>query len=181
MHPEVIQDAPGDCPLCGMALEPMTVTLTEADDSELRDMTHRLLVSAALKVPLFVVAMSAVIGLPLDDIIAPRPASWLELLLATPVVLWGGWPFFVKGVRSVANRHLNMFTLIALGTGVAYVYSVIVTLVLLGQVMELRARNQSKSLHTETVDKVTRNARSGDASPPLALRGPSICCPTIGR
>ena len=151
MHPEVIRDAPGSCPICGMALEPMTITAEEPENEELRDMTRRFWVSAVLTAAILAIAMGG-FGL-----------QWLELALATPVVLWGGWPFFVRGWQSVANRTLNMFTLIALGVGVAYAYSVIatllpgigligvyfeaaaaiVTLVLLGQVMELRARSHT--------------------------------------
>jgi P-type Cu+ transporter len=172
MHPEVVRDEPGSCPICGMALEPMTVA-AEEDNPELRDMTRRFWVSAALSVPLVVIAMGDMIpGRPLERLLAPGAWSWAELLLATPVVLWGGWPFFVRGWYSVVNRSLNMFTLIALGVGVAYAYSVvataapgifppsfrhaaghvgvyfeaaavIVTLVLLGQVLELRARSQT--------------------------------------
>ncbi|PYR67412.1 MAG: cadmium-translocating P-type ATPase [Acidobacteria bacterium] len=151
MHPEVIRDAPGSCPICGMALEPMTITAEEPENEELRDMTQRFWVSAVLTAAILAIAMGG-FGL-----------QWLELALATPVVVWGGWPFFVRGWQSVANRTLNMFTLIALGVGVAYAYSVIatllpgigligvyfeaaaaiVTLVLLGQVMELRARSHT--------------------------------------
>jgi Cu+-exporting ATPase len=155
-----------------MALEPMTVTLEEEENPELLDMTRRFWVSVALAVPLVILAMGGFVGLSFDWLATPRTLSWLELVLATPVVLWGGWPFFVRGWQSIVNRSLNMFTLIALGTGVAYCYSVvatvapgifpasfrgahgevaiyfeaaavIVTLVLLGQVMELRARSRT--------------------------------------
>jgi len=160
MHPEIIRGGPGSCPICGMALEPMTITAAEPENEELRDMTRRFWVSAILSAAILVIAMG---GLELQ---------WVELALATPVVLWGGWPFFVRGWQSIVNRSLNMFTLIALGVGVAFVYSVvatllpgifpptfrdaigtvgvyfeaaavIVTLVLLGQVMELRARSRT--------------------------------------
>jgi Cu+-exporting ATPase len=172
MHPEVVRDEPGDCPICGMALEATTVTLEEEANPELVDMTRRFWVSGALTVPLIIVAMGEFMGLSFEWLATPRTLSWLELVLATPVVLWGGWPFFVRAWQSVVNRSLNMFTLIGLGTGVAYSYSVvataapgifpasfrdahgevaiyfeaaavIVTLVLLGQVMELRARNRT--------------------------------------
>jgi Cu+-exporting ATPase len=172
MHPEIVRDEPGACPRCGMALEPMTVTLEEEENPELVDMTRRFWVSAVLTVPLVVLAMGEYVGLSFEWLATPRTLSWLELVLATPVVLWGGWPFFVRGWQSVVNRSLNMFTLIGLGVGVAYVYSVvattfpdifpgsfrdaagevdiyfeaaavIVTLVLLGQVMELRARHRT--------------------------------------
>ena len=172
MHPEIVQDEPGDCPKCGMALEPMTVTLEEEENPELISMTRRFLVSAAISIPVVILAMGELVGLSFEWLASPRILSWTELVLATPVVLWGGWPFFVRGWQSVVTRNLNMFTLIGLGTGVAYVYSVvatalpeifpgsfrdadgevaiyfeaaavIITLVLLGQVMELRARSRT--------------------------------------
>ena len=171
MHPEIVRDRPGNCPICGMALEPRTIT-AEEDNRELRDMTRRFWTSVALTIPLLVIAMGDMFGLHLDRFVAPRSLSWLELALAAPVVLWGGWPFFVRGWQSLVNRSLNLFTLIALGVGVAYVYSlvatlvpdifpasfremggrvpvyfepaaVIVALVLLGQVLELKARSQT--------------------------------------
>jgi len=172
MHPEIVQDDPGDCPICGMALEPVTVTLEEEENLELVDMSRRFWVSVALTMPVLVLAMGEMVGLSIERLASPRVLTWLELVFATPVVLWGGWPFFVRGWQSVVNRSLNMFTLIGLGTGVAYAYSVvatiapeiftasfrdaagevdvyfeaaaaIVTLVLLGQVMELRARSRT--------------------------------------
>jgi len=172
MHPEVVQQGPGSCPICGMALEPRTVSADDEENEELIDMTRRFRVCLALSVPELLLAMGPMFGLPVERLGSPHLRTWLELLLATPVVLWGGWPFFVRGWQSLVNRHLNMFTLIALGTGVAYLYSlvaalvpglfpaafrgeggevavyfeaasVIVTLVLLGQVMELRARSQT--------------------------------------
>ncbi len=173
MHPEIVRDAPGSCPKCGMALEPRTVTAEEEENPELVDMTRRFWVSLVLTVPLLLVAMGEYVpGRPLEQLASPRTLTWVELLLATPVVLWGGWPFFVRGWQSIVFRSLNMFTLIGLGVGVAYVYSVvaavwpdlfppsfrestgeaavyfeaagvIVTLVLLGQVLELRARSQT--------------------------------------
>jgi Cu+-exporting ATPase len=173
MHPEIVRDAPGSCPICGMALEPRTVTAEEQDNPELRDMTRRFWVSAVLTVPLVAYAMTAHLGGgAVSHLGSPRLLGWIELLLATPVVLWGGWPFFVRGWFSLVHRSLNMFTLIALGTGVSYVFSVvarlapglfpasfrdehgqvgvyfeaaaaIVTLVLLGQVLELRARSRT--------------------------------------
>jgi P-type Cu+ transporter len=170
MHPEVVRDQPGSCPICGMALERMTPAAEEEPDHELIDMTRRFWVSAVLTVPLFVLAMSESFAALMR--VDPKAMGWLELLLATPVVLWGGWPFFVRGWQSIVNGHLNMFTLIALGVAVAYAYSVvatlapgtfpasfrgesgrvavyfeaaavIVTLVLLGQVLELRARSRT--------------------------------------
>jgi Cu+-exporting ATPase len=175
MHPEVVRDEPGSCPICGMALEPRTITLEDEPNPELADMTRRFWISAALSLPLFLVAMSDMIpGQPLQHLVSPRLLTWFQFVLATPVVLWGGWPFFERGWRSVVNRSPNMFTLIAIGVGAAYGYSVIATLfpdifppsfhghsgtvavyfeaaaiittlVLLGQVLELRARGQTSS------------------------------------
>jgi Cu+-exporting ATPase len=173
MHPEVIRDEPGDCPICGMALEPVTARGGEEDDSELRDMSRRFWVSLVLALPVFALAMGEMV--PGFDHLIPLSGTALtlvQLALATPVVVWGGWPFFVRGWRSILNRSLNMFTLIGLGVFVAYVYSliavlvpgvfpgsfrdaegnvavyfeaaaVIVTLVLLGQVLELKARSRT--------------------------------------
>jgi Cu+-exporting ATPase len=173
MHPEVARDAPGSCPKCGMALEPSTVAGEDEENRDLCDIRRRFLVSALLTVPLFLVAMGEYIpGRSLDGIVPGRVLPWMELLLGTPVVLWGGGPFFVRGWQSILNRSLNMFTLIGLGVGVAYGYSlvaeffpgifpasirdalggvavyfeaaaVIVTLVLLGQVLELKARSRT--------------------------------------
>jgi len=172
MHPEVEQRGPGSCPLCGMALEPKEITADEGDDREQRDMTRRFWISLPLALTVFVLAMGPMLGLPLEKYAGGHIPGWVEFLLATPVVLWGGWPFFVRGWQSLLNRHLNMFSLIALGVGVAYLYSLvaglfpgffpesfrdhdglvavyfeaaamIVVLVLLGQVMEQRARRQT--------------------------------------
>ena len=173
MHPEIVRDGPGNCPICGMALEPRTITLAEEENHELKDMRRRFWVSVALTVPLFLIGMSDLVpGAPLQRIVAPAALSCIQLILASPVVLWGGWPFFVRAWQSVVNRSLNMFTLIGLGVSVAYVFSVtakllpeifpssfrdpvgevpvyfeaaaaITTLVLLGQVLELRARSQT--------------------------------------
>ena len=172
MHPEVQADKPGSCPICGMALEPVMVS-AEEDTSELDDMTRRFWISIVLTLPLFIYAMGDMIpGHPLEWLVPGAWASWLQLALAAPVVLWGGWPFFVRGWRSVRTLNLNMFTLIALGVAVAFIYSliatfvpgafpdafhhaaggvavyyeaaaVITTLVLLGQVLELKARSQT--------------------------------------
>ena len=185
MHPEIIRDAPGACPICGMALEPMTpVAGKEPENPELRHMTHRLWVTAALSVPLLIIAM----GGHAVAILSPRALAWLQLALATPAVLWGGWPFFQRGWASLRNRSLNMFTLIALGTGVAYFYSVvaavipgifpasfrgadggvplyfeaasvITALVLLGQVLELRARSQTGGAIRALLDLAPKQAR----------------------
>src|SRR5687767_6667172 len=129
MHPEIVRDAPGSCPICGMALEPRTIQLEE-DNHELKDMNRRFWVSAVLTIPLVIFAM--VRHLPdshelLGHTISAR-ASWIELVLATPVVLWGGWPFFQRAWASLVNRHLNMFTLIGLGVAVAFLYSLVATL-----------------------------------------------------
>jgi len=175
MHPEVVQDHPGDCPKCGMALEPRNVSVAEEDNGELRDMTRRFWFSTLLALPVFFSAMGAEFWPEaIANIVQPATRQWLEMLLATPVVLWGGWPFFVRGWRSLVTRNLNMFTLIGLGVGVAWVYSmvavlipdifprsvftergvvpvyfeaaaVIIALVLLGQVLELRARSQTNA------------------------------------
>ena len=139
MHPEIVRSEPGSCPICGMALEPRTVTVEE-ENPELRDMTRRFWIGAALTAPLLAIAMGIMIwpaafmgGIAFHrgDVIRVTPWSsilpWFELILATPVVLWCGWPFFQRGWASVINRSTNMFTLIAMGTGVAYVYSVIAT------------------------------------------------------
>ena len=191
MHPEIVRAEPGHCPICGMALESRTTV--EEDNPELRDMTQRFWISLALTVPLLAIAMGSMLS-PHWLITSPwkRGLPWFELLLATPVVLWGGWPFFQRGWASVVNRSTNMFTLIALGTGVAYLYSVvatlfpqifpvsfgrmsdgmgdrpdvyfeaaaaIVTLVLLGQVLELRARSRTSSAIRALLDLSPKMAR----------------------
>jgi len=131
MHPEVVQDRPDDCPECGMALEPLRIQGDESDeaDSELRNTTFRFWVSAVLAIPLVCVAMARHLpGRSLAGLVAPDVQNWVELALATPVVLWCGWPFWVRGVRSLVTRRLNMFTLIATGVGAAWSYSVVATL-----------------------------------------------------
>src|SRR6185503_5491687 len=128
MHPEVVRSEPGPCPICGMALEPRTITLDE-HNPELDDMTRRLRVSAALTVPTLLLAMSELLPSDLAHTIPGWAMNWIQLVLATPVVLWGGWPFFVRGWKSLVHHSLNMFTLIALGVAVAWVFSVIATLV----------------------------------------------------
>jgi len=116
MHPQIVSGSPGSCPICGMALEPRTITLDEETNPELVDMTRRFWVSAALTVPLFGIAMSEFLpGNPIERIASMRVLVWIELVLATPVVVWGGWPFFVRFWQSIVNRSLNMFTLIGLG------------------------------------------------------------------
>lgn len=173
MHPEIRQEGPGSCPLCGMALEPEEVSLEDEDSPELKDFTHRFWISLVFSVPLFVLAMAEMIpGRPTDLLLPMSWMGWVQLALATPVVLWAAFPFFHRAWDSVKTRHLNMFTLIALGTGAAYIFSlsvlvfpsifpenirghggslplyfeasaVIITLVLLGQMLELRARRQT--------------------------------------
>jgi P-type Cu+ transporter len=173
MHPEVVRAAPGTCPVCGMALEPRVVTLAEEKNPELENMTRRFWMGVILSAPVFLVAMSDMIpSQPLHQVFSSRWLSWFQFALATPVVLWCGWPFFQRAWASVVNRSLNMFTLIGIGVGTAYLYSVaavlfpgafpdslrghggqigvyfeaaavITTLVLLGQVLELRARSRT--------------------------------------
>jgi P-type Cu+ transporter len=189
MHPEIVRDQPGACPICGMALEPRTVTLDEPENPELIDMTHRLKIAAILTAPLLVFMVAPLLpGQPLHHLLSPTLMGWLELALAAPVVLWGGAPFFVRGWQSVVNRSPNMFTLIALGVGVAFHYSVvaalapgifppsfrdasgrvgayfeaaaaIVTLVLLGQVLELRARSQTGAAIRSLLGLAPKTAR----------------------
>src|SRR5437868_5078264 len=129
MHPEIVRPGPGSCPICGMALEPRTITLEAEENPELRDMTRRFWISLALTLPLLGIAMADMLPrMPVQHALPGRWLPWFELLLATPVVLWGGWPFFQRGWSSVVNRSTNMFTLIALGTGAAYAYSVAASL-----------------------------------------------------
>src|SRR5678815_3797429 len=123
MHPEIVQDGPGSCPKCGMALVPMDAG-AEEDDSELRDMTRRFWASAVLSIPLLFMTMLPMLGVPVHF----AGAQWVELALGTPVVLWGGWPFFHKFRLSLANRSPNMYTLIGLGVGLAYAFSLVAVL-----------------------------------------------------
>ncbi|MBL39475.1 MAG: copper-translocating P-type ATPase [Xanthomonadales bacterium] len=189
MHPQVRSTDPESCPICGMGLEPETVSLEDDDQSELRDMRRRFHVAAVLSVPVLILAMGKYIpGVDMEALVPHRIGIWLELIFATPVVLWSGWPFFVRGWRSVATRNLNMFTLIGLGVGVAYVYSiiatmfpeifpdsfrgdrgavgvyfeaaaVIVTLILLGQVMELKARSSTNAAIKALLGLAPKTAR----------------------
>jgi Cu+-exporting ATPase len=130
MHPEIVRSEPGNCPICGMALEPRTISAGVEDNSELRDMTRRFWVSVALTLPVFISAMSAHLsGNPLHHLASMRFWTWFEMILSTPVVLWGGWPFFVRAWQSIVNRSLNMFTLVGLGVGVSYAYSLVAALV----------------------------------------------------
>src|SRR6266436_104907 len=129
MHPQIVRDAPGNCPTCGMTLEPRTVSLEDEKNPELVDMTRRFWASVVLTIPLLLITMSDVIpGNPLARVVSMRVLGWIQFVLAAPVVLWGGWPFFVRGWQSLVNRSLNMFTLISLGVSVAYVFSVIAKL-----------------------------------------------------
>ncbi len=189
MHPQIVRPGPGACPICGMALEPRTVIADEPENPELVSMTRRFWWSVALTIPVLVLGMSDVIpGQPLQHFFTMRAMGWIQLALATPVVLWGGWPFFERGWASVVNRSLNMFTLIALGTGTAFLYSVvavifphlfpatfrgmggglpvyfeaaaaITTLVLLGQVLELRARSRTSAAIRSLLQLSPKNAR----------------------
>ena len=191
MHPEIVRQEPGSCPICGMALEPRTVSAvaTLEENPELRDMTRRFWVSLALTAPLMAIAMAAMLWeMPLHRLLPGAALPWLEFGLATPVVLWRGWPFFQRFWTSLINRSPNMFTLIGMGTGVAYGYSVIATLaprifpeslrtmggypdvyfeaaaaittlVLLGQVMELRARSRTSAAIRALLDLSPRTAR----------------------
>ncbi|NBB92500.1 MAG: HAD-IC family P-type ATPase, partial [Gammaproteobacteria bacterium] len=191
MHPEVVRDEPGDCPVCGMALEPRTVTLEE-DNPELDDMSRRFWVSVPLSAVVLFLAMGKMVFPGMTELIPHRVGLWLELALATPVVLWAGWPFFVRGWLSVRTMNLNMFTLIALGVSVSYVYSVvatvapsifpatmidehgtvgvyfeaaavIVTLVLLGQVLELKARSKTSQAIRALLGMAPTTARRIDS------------------
>ncbi|MEO6064758.1 MAG: heavy metal translocating P-type ATPase, partial [Lysobacterales bacterium] len=189
MHPQIVRDEPGNCPICGMALEPRTITAEDESNPELADMSRRFWAAVAFAVPVLIVAMGHMIpGNPLGHIASPRIMAWMEFALATPVVLWAGWPLFVRGWQSVVNRSLNMFTLIAMGVGVAYLYSVVATiapglfpasfrdssgkvglyfeaaavitaLVLLGQVLELRARSQTSGAIRALLGLAPKNAR----------------------
>jgi len=192
MHPQISRQEPGNCPICGMTLEPRESTAEEVNP-DLVDMTRRFWISVALAVPLLALMVSDLIpSMPLQHLLSARTWAWIEFALATPVVLWCGWPFFVRGWQSVLNRSLNMFTLIALGTGAAYLYSVVATfvpqlfppsfraeggeiplyyepaviiiaLVLLGQVMELRARSQTGSAIRALLGLAPKTARRLDA------------------
>jgi len=189
MHPEIRQQGPGICPICGMALEPLEVTAEAGPNHELSDMTRRFWIGAALTLPIVVLEMGGhVPALGLHNLVAPRLSVWIQFLLATPVVLWAGWPFFQRGWASVRSGHLNMFTLIALGTGASYFYSlfatflpgvfpsgfrgmdgavavyfepaaVITILVLLGQVLELRARDQTGGAIRALLNLASKTAR----------------------
>ncbi len=189
MHPEIVKDSPGDCPICGMALEPMDVTAQQGPSEEFLDMRRRFWIGLVLALPVLFLEMGAHIpGVGLHRFISVQQSNWVQLALATPVVLWSGWPFFQRGWASLVSRHLNMFTLIAMGVGAAYVYSVlaalapqifpagfrdesgavavyfeaaavITVLVLLGQVLELRAREQTGAAVRALLDLAPKTAR----------------------
>ncbi|MDT8338652.1 MAG: copper-translocating P-type ATPase [Sulfurimonas sp.] len=189
MHPEIVQDHPGSCPKCGMALEPVVAKAVEEKNEELISMSRRFWVSTALSIPVFVLAMiSDLLPSLLPSVLSMKMVQWIEFLLATPVVFWGGWPFFVRGYKSLQTMNLNMFTLIAIGVFVAWAYSVvalfmphmfppmmqmsdglvhvyfeaaavITTLVLLGQVLELRARSQTNAAIRLLLELAPNSAR----------------------
>jgi Cu+-exporting ATPase len=187
MHPQIRQVGPGACPICGMALEPAVMTAQTPPNPELADFTRRFWIGLALTIPVFALEMGGHL-IRLDRLIAPQASNWVQLLLATPVVLWAGWPFFERGWRSLVNRSLNMFTLVAMGTGVAWAYSVVATvvpavfppafrrmdgavavyfeaaaiivvLVLLGQLLELRAREATGGAIRALLDLAPKTAR----------------------
>ncbi|MEO8850896.1 MAG: copper-translocating P-type ATPase [Allobranchiibius sp.] len=188
MHPEVTNDGPGTCPICGMGLEPTEVTADTGPNEELVDMTRRFWIGLALALPVFLLEMGSHLFGFVRDLVSPQTSGWIQLVLATPVVLWAGWPFFQRGWASIRSRNLNMFTLVAMGTGVAWTYSVIATvapgifpdsfrggdgsvdvyfeaaavitvLVLLGQVLELRARDQTSGAIRALLDLTPKTAR----------------------
>ncbi|HZX85382.1 MAG TPA: YHS domain-containing protein, partial [Reyranella sp.] len=188
MHPEIRQIGPGSCPICGMALEPVLVSLDDGPNHELVDMTRRFWVGLALALPVLILEMGGHLFPALHHLVPMNVSGWIQFALATPVVLWAGWPFFERGWQSLVTRNLNMFTLIALGTGVAYAYSVvavlapgifppafraadgtvavyfeaaavITVLVLLGQVLELRAREQTSGAIKALLDLAPKTAR----------------------
>jgi len=193
MHPEIRRDAPGSCPICGMALEPVMVTADEGPSAELVDMTRRFWIGLVLTVPVFLLEMGGHLFPALHHVVPPAWSVWIQFVLATPVVLWAGWPFFERAWLSLKTRNLNMFTLIAMGTGVAWIYSAIATLmpglfppafrspegivavyfeaaavitvlVLLGQVLELRAREQTSGAIKALLNLAPKTARRIDAS-----------------
>ena len=189
MHPQVVRDGPGSCPICGMALEPRTVTLEEGPNPELVDMSRRFWIGAALGLPVFIIAMGDMLpGKPLHHLLSMTAMNWVQLLLATPVVFWCGWSFFERAWLSIRNRSPNMFTLIALGVGAAYLYSLVATvapdlfpegfravggavmpyfdtavvvtvLILLGQVWELKARSQTSGAIKRLLGLAPKTAR----------------------
>jgi Cu+-exporting ATPase len=211
MHPQIRQIGPGSCPICGMALEPVTVSAVELPNEELIDMTRRFWIGAAFALPVFFLEMASHIpAVHLSSLVSERASVWIQFVLSTPVVLWAGWPFFVRAWVSVRTRNLNMFTLIALGTGTAYLYSlaatfapgffpagfrmmdgvvpvyyeaaaVITVLVLLGQVLELRAREQTGgairallNLAPKTARRVRADGTDEDVAVDTVVRGDTL-------
>ena len=191
MHPQIRQSGPGNCPICGMTLEPVVTTADAGPNPELIDMTRRFWIGLALAVPVMALEMGGHLT-NLHMVLGQNLSNWIQLVLATPVVLWAGWPFFVRGWQSLVTRNLNMFTLIAMGTGVAWLYSVVATivpgafpaafrgpdgavaiyfeaaavitvLVLLGQVLELRAREQTSGAIRALLDLAPKTARKIEA------------------
>lgn len=186
MHPQIIQDHPGNCPICGMTLEPKMIETGDHEDSEYKNMLLRFWIGMAFSIPVLLLAMSGMFPA-LDRYISPNLSGWVQFLLSTPVILWAGWPFFQRGWQSIINRHLNMFTLISLGVGVAYMYSliafffphlfpktflhqgkvplyfetaaIITVLVLLGQVLELKARSQTSQAIKALLGRAAKTAR----------------------
>jgi Cu+-exporting ATPase len=210
MHPEIVRDRPGPCPICGMALEPRTVLVDEGPNPELVDMTRRLWIAAALALPVFALSMGdMLLGMGLGGRVDVSVTNWIGLIFSTPVVLWAAWPFFERGWHSIVSRHSNMFTLIALGVGAAYLFSVagtilpqafppgfrvhgvvetyfdtavvIVVLVLLGQVLELRARGRTSAALKDLLRLAPNTARvvrgGHDEDVPLS----SICAGDVLR
>ena len=211
MHPQIVRDRPGSCPICGMALEPRTVTLEEGPNPELVVMSRRFWVGLALSLPIFLLAMGDMLpGKPLHHLLSMTAMNWVQLALATPVVFWCGWPFFERAWSSVIHRSPNMFTLIALGVGSAYLYSLVATvaperfpegfrassgavmpyfdtavvvtvLILLGQVLEMKARGQTSGAIKRLLGLAPKTAR---ASRPTGLKkrrrstrsGSATCC-----
>ena len=207
MHPEIIKDSPGNCPICGMALEQKTISIEEEKNPELIDMTRRFWIGLALALPLVFIEMGKHIpGMTQNSLLGSPMLKWLQLILATPVVLWGGWSFFGRGVQSIVNRGPNMFTLIALGVSVAYGYSlvtvfapgifpasfrgrggevaayfeaaaVITVLVLLGQVLELQARSRTGAAIKALLGLVPRQARIIRDDEPKKMSRSHRCSP----
>ncbi|SNS96636.1 copper-transporting P-type ATPase [Sphingopyxis indica] len=206
MHPQIRQDHPGACPICGMALEPETATAEAGPSAELVDMTRRFWIGLVLTLPVLVLEMGGHLRPAFHELVSPRLSTWLQLALATPVVLWAGWPFFQRGWQSVRTRNLNMFTLIAMGTGVAWLYSVVATaapsifpaafrgvdgsvavyfeaaavitvLVLLGQVLELRARERTSGAIRALLNlapKMARRIRQDGSDEEVALEAVAV-------
>jgi Cu+-exporting ATPase len=205
MHPEIVRDSPGACPICGMALEPRTVMAEEGPNPELVDMTRRFWIAAVLAAPVFLLTMGdMLLGMGLGGRIDVSVTNWIGLVLSTPVVVWAGWPFFERGWNSIVSRHANMFTLIALGVGAAYLFSVagtvvpqafpsgfrvhgvvetyfdtsvvVVVLVLLGQVLELRARGRTSAALRDLLKLAPNSARvvRGDREEDVPLASISV-------